>query len=543
MLPNTVTVNSGPIRLRHDRLGKITGAASITKTGNGTLLLGTTNDFTGTVSVQGSTLQVANNSSLGSTKMPERSSPAERPLILAAMPRRTPEPGPGTSHGFRRGLRRDRALINSGAVAQQNAVRLVTLARRHHLWRPRVVAWRGQCRWPLGHSRRGRNLGHRRPNYNLTKTGTNQISLVGAIVDPALGNVDIQQGMLRIQQGTTSLGQFRQQPLCPRGREPGVFSRGLPVEQTNCHLWRRRDHEPAEAGNAVFPSNVISGPITLSGQCVVGGGATAATSLTFSNSIGGTGGLTVNGAASFTAFLTAPINYTGNTIINGGTLALAGTSSLASSPQIRINGATLNVTGRGDGTLTVATGKQLIVTGAGIINGGLTVPSGATLTTGTATDSLTVSNAVVLQGNTFLTIDKFNNATNLVRAGVSIAYGGVLNLNVNSSILAGLADGDSFKLFNAPAYSGAFSSIVTSPALPAGLYVDASRRPGGQWNAENHLHPAALAAAHRGNAPYGGGQLGIEWCQWNGERRIYSSDFHQRRAAAEQLDDQRRQFL
>ena len=160
----------------------------------------------------------------------------------------------------------------------------------------------------------------------------------------------------------------------------------------------------------------------------------------------------------------------------------------------------------------------------------VTVPAGASVTTSAATDALTVSNAVALQGTTFLTVDKFNNATNILRSGLSIAYGGVLNLNINNSILSPLADGDSFKLFNAPAYSGAFSSIITSQALPLGLYLE-HRQSDGQRNVEDRLKPAAFVT-HDFRCHLQWRQFGSEWKQWNGERWIHSFDFHQRRAAA-----------
>jgi hypothetical protein len=45
--------------------------------------------------------------------------------------------------------------------------------------------------------------------YNLTKTGTNQISFVGTNVDAALGNITINQGTLAFQTSTSSMGDRR----------------------------------------------------------------------------------------------------------------------------------------------------------------------------------------------------------------------------------------------------------------------------------------------------------------------------------------------
>ncbi len=42
--------------------------------------------------------------------------------------------------------------------------------------------------------------------YKLTKVGNNQISFVGVQIDSALGDVDIKQGIINLQQGTNGLG-------------------------------------------------------------------------------------------------------------------------------------------------------------------------------------------------------------------------------------------------------------------------------------------------------------------------------------------------
>jgi len=162
-------------------------------------------------------------------------------------------------------------------------------------------------------------------------------------------------------------------------------------------------------------------------------------SVTVPNAISGTGSVVVN---SGTAVLAGASSYSGNTTVNGGTLTVSGSSS-ASAITVAAAGALT-----GTGSINSAT-----------ING--TIAPGNSASTG----NLTASAGVILNGNTVM---KLNTSTNDVLAvGGTLTYGGTLTLtNISATPLAA---GNSFKLFNASAYSGAFSTIVTQPPLGAGL--------------------------------------------------------------------------
>jgi hypothetical protein len=102
----------------------------------------------------------------------------------------------------------------------------------------------------------------------------------------------------------------------------------------------------------------------------------------------------------------------------------------------------------------------------GSISGAVTVNPAGTLAPSGATGILTVNNTLALAGQTLIQLDR-NAATNgSVRGVTTLTYGGSLVL---SNLTGTLARGDSFKIFDATAYSGAFSSITSSPALAAGL--------------------------------------------------------------------------
>jgi hypothetical protein len=158
---------------------------------------------------------------------------------------------------------------------------------------------------------------------------------------------------------------------------------------------------------------------------------------------------------------------------NGIIMALIGNGSISSSTPISLaSGAMLIVTNRTDGTLTLASGQTL--EGVGIVNGKLAASAGSTVlpgATSTATNVgiLTVFSNATLSGNALF---KLNNTTNdVLSVGGALTYGGTLTLtNISATPLAA---GKSFKLFNAPSYSGSFTLSPASPG--SGLLWDTSQ--------------------------------------------------------------------
>jgi hypothetical protein len=230
----------------------------------------------------------------------------------------------------------------------------------------------------------------------------------------------------------------------------------------------------------------ITGPVTLNGVAhfVLGDG-----NFIFTNVMSGPGGFLWN-AYNHQLILQSSNTYTGPTIIGGGQqiLTLVGNGSISHSSLIFFGGrvgnstnTTIDVTGRVDQTLTLASGQTLA--GIGGVNGSLTVSPGAILspagtnitigiTNGTnPVGTIAVANAIALNGTTTLKLNG-SGVNDQVQAGGGITYGGTLNL-VNISGVP-LASGDSFQLFSAASYSGSFGSII--PATPgAGLAWDLSQ--------------------------------------------------------------------
>jgi autotransporter-associated beta strand protein len=230
----------------------------------------------------------------------------------------------------------------------------------------------------------------------------------------------------------------------------------------------------------------------------------------FTNVVSGSGGF-VWDAYNHEMILQAANIYTGPTVIsNGLTLVLSGSGSIADSALIFFGGSnptnnSLDVSGRSDQTLTLASGQTLA--GIGGINGNLVVSSGATLSpSGTnitlgiiegssSTGTITVSNTISLNGTTILKLNG-SGINDEVQAGAGITYGGTLNL-VNISD-APLAIGNNFQLFNAKSYAGSFAGLT--PAKPGiGLAWGTSQLNIGVINvvaAQPTINSAAISAGN-----------------------------------------------
>ena len=208
----------------------------------------------------------------------------------------------------------------------------------------------------------------------------------------------------------------------------------------------------------------------------------------FTNVISGTGGFVLD-YYNNAMVLSASNTYSGPTSIGGDgnsvEVSLVGNGSISHSSVIFFQGSGpavthMDVTGRSDQTLTLASGQTLA--GVGAINGSLVVSPGATVspsgtnavngnTSTNGVGAVAASGNVTLNGVTVIKLDG-SGSNDMVQAGGDINYGGTLNLaNISGSSLAA---GNSFQVFSAANYNGAFSSIT--PSTPgAGLAWDTSQ--------------------------------------------------------------------
>ena len=173
------------------------------------------------------------------------------------------------------------------------------------------------------------------------------------------------------------------------------------------------------------------------------------TNTTFAGSITGSSSITKVGSGTWT--LTGSNYYTGVTTVNAGTLLINGNSAGASSTLIVNSGATLGGTG-------------IIGSATGIQGGGRLSPGNNTIGT------LTFTNSFSSIGTVFIEINKAAGTNDLVDVWNNLTYGGTLQVTNLSGVLT---NGDSFKIFQAPAYANAFTAY-SLPALNAGLAWDTS---------------------------------------------------------------------
>jgi autotransporter-associated beta strand protein len=215
------------------------------------------------------------------------------------------------------------------------------------------------------------------------------------------------------------------------------------------------------AKNIIINSATNAATLTISGSNTYAYGDGSANN---SGIIAGNINLVINGSGIQT--LGDTNTYTGNTTVNAGTLALSGTGSIADTPEITVAaGATVDVSARTDGTLTLASGQTL--DGFGTVNGIVAATGGSIVAPGSpsTTGMLTVSSNVTLNGTTVMKLDKSGETNDVLSVGGTLTYGGILNV---TNLSGTLAAGDTFSLFNAVSNSASFS-ITNLPPLDAGL--------------------------------------------------------------------------
>ena len=449
--------------------GRITGPTGLLKKGDSTLTLSTSNDFTGTVLVSGGVLKLgavaAANFALGTTNG----------VTIVTNGASLDISGSGTGGPGVRSLLETLVVSGDGFGGQgaifsaagrgDNATAYITLAGDTTLGAFGVAptGWwniRGQNSDPaLSHLSTGGQP------HRLTKVGGSRLSLFNVTVDPALGDILLQQGELDLGDYTTGLGNPASNLIVTVGATLSFFANNPPGATTS--LWNKvfilnGDGLTSTINNRGGGAHTLIGPVTLNGPCVWNG------AFTNRGNIGGTGSLTRSGGGTLT--LLGANTYTGDTTINGGTLALAGSAGISNSPNITIGtGANLDVGSRADASLNLVNGQSL--NGNGTVRGSVLAAPGSTVAPGiSAPGTLTVTNTIVLQGTITMEIDKTTGTNDLLRGLTNITYGGTLTIPVLSDPLGA---GNSFKLFDSASYSGAFSSIVP-PTPGSGLLWDTS---------------------------------------------------------------------
>jgi len=224
-------------------------------------------------------------------------------------------------------------------------------------------------------------------------------------------------------------------------------------------------------------------PTVVNGIFEVAAGLTvtwnSAGTKTFRNGIRGDGNVVQNTSGQFIINgATAELGGGGTVTLNASGLSIdpASVTTLSSDKTVNTAGGAMTVGGVLDlngktltADMTVASGGTL--KGGGTLAGTATVSNGGTVSPGSSIGTMTFNNAPVLSGTSSLEIDRGANPNaDEIATGGALTYGGAL---VVANIGAPLQSGDSFTLFAAGGFSGAFDS-VTLPVLSPGLSWDAT---------------------------------------------------------------------
>jgi fibronectin-binding autotransporter adhesin len=392
------------------------GPGSLTKTGNGTLILGGASTYAGSTFINGGTISVTADNNLGGT--PSSYTP-------------------------------DSVVLNGGIL---QAAGTFTLS-----------ANRGVRLGPVGASGSGSILvdagqiltfnGQISDNWNgsgaLTMSGDGTLVLGGSVNDYS-GNTTVSGGVLQINNSRA----------IPNGAGKGnllLNNNTLNINGVNVAL-------NGLTGTGTVDNNTGTA-MTLS---LGNNDQTASFGGTIQNT--GGGALALSKAGSGTVTLTGAANHTGSTLVTAGTLALSGSASISTTTNIAVSsGATLNVSGLTGGTLTLNSGQM--ISGSGTVLGTINTGSGA-LAPGASAGTLSVANLTLGSGSSLnyelanvTTLGGGTNDLTVVTGNLEVAGPVTLNLSYLNAIPAGIGK------YILITYGGTFSGNVTDITVPSGFAI------------------------------------------------------------------------
>ena len=169
---------------------------------------------------------------------------------------------------------------------------------------------------------------------------------------------------------------------------------------------------------------------TISAPVVLGGtntwSVTSNGTLQVSGPVSGTNSITKTGGG--TLILSGTNTYSGGTTVSNGTLQVTGNGLITNTASIDIaSGATLDVSGRTGGSMTLVSGQTLM--GGGTVQGNLILADGSALSPGgSSVGTLTFLNDLVVSNAAVLQYDLGTNS-DLTAVSSNLTLGGTLNIN------------------------------------------------------------------------------------------------------------------
>jgi autotransporter-associated beta strand protein len=412
LTPIKVTVNANNNYLFVNGAGSLSGAMTLTKTGNGTLTIEDYDTYTGGTTVNGGVLALAAGGGSGSIQGTLNINPGATVNLTAW----------------------DALGYNAGACVSVVNIYGGTLTNSG-----------GNEGYRTVFNLMGGTMSSSLNGYNMYPPGGAAInSLATNVASTISGNIILRGNGLTI---TTAAGSV------PGGIDlsiSGVIDNG--------------GNGLTKSGNGTLSLSGVNGynnDLTISAGTLRIDGAGQLAGGNFSGVITNNGAFSYNSSALQT--LSGVISGTGALTLNGnGTLRLNGVNTY--SGLTTVGNGTLLVNGAVPGAATVTGG---VLGGSGTIGGVVTIGSGGTLGAPGIT-TLTLSNSPVLGGTVVAEINRNGGSplADLIRVvGNPVSYGGSL---VVANIGAALQAGDAFTLFTATSYSGNFAA-TNLPSLGTGL--------------------------------------------------------------------------
>lgn len=216
---------------------------------------------------------------------------------------------------------------------------------------------------------------------------------------------------------------------------------------------------------ALFGSGALEGAGNADGNGVYTIGAKGIDS-TFSGVIRDSANRTLSivkvGAAKLT--LIGTVTNTGSMTVNDGTLALVEPVSLDNSATLKLGAstATIDVSGRTDGTLNLGGVKAQTLSGIGNVTGNLAVAANSAVSVGLG--DLNVTGTATLNGPVTLQLNRTNAVTHSEIIAAVIVVGGSLTVQNSGPAFQG---GETFQLFSAPVSGFTATNL---PALTGSMY-------------------------------------------------------------------------
>ncbi|BCU77895.1 autotransporter-associated beta strand repeat-containing protein [Luteolibacter sp. LG18] len=342
--PTSVTVNANTNAYAFTGTGFIAGTGGLTKSGTGTLTLGTANTYTGATTVNAGTLKLANVTSLGATTAGTTINAGGTLDIngqdLGASAEAITISGTGAGGNG--------ALVNTSTT--RGAINSLTLAADATITNNNALLIGANGTGTTGTLALGSNT--------LTKNGTGDLVLNG--INLTSGNITVNAGRLMLVRGYT---EANQQAVTLGGSGTLTINSGgklatqrwapaLTVTMPIVLNGGTITSDWPGPNSATFASNIT---LNTSGTVSFGGGYGNGT---LSGVISGNGVLNAN---SDTLILTGANTYTGGTNLQGGILAF-NSGSLATTGAISMNGGTLRWNGTNtqdlSSRLTLLAGKS-----------------------------------------------------------------------------------------------------------------------------------------------------------------------------------------